>query len=257
MRARAANKRLDWSAFLAEFLGTGLLMLLGLSIVIFMFGEGAPGFLIIPDHKTRQAVTVFLFGSVGAGIALSPLGKVSGAHVNPVVTLGFRLMGKMDVSTTAGYILAQLTGAVAGCVPLLLWGAIGRGIDFGATTPGDQYGIWPPFFGEAATTFTLVTALCLFIAFRPIRNYTPFMIPVLYAGMVPLEADISGTSTNPARSFGPAVISGQWQDGWIYWLGPLTGMVLAIIVCSLFAKRIEVAKLYHFESDDRRFFGNK
>jgi aquaporin Z len=172
-----------------------------------------------------------------------------------VVTLGFRLMGKLDVRTTAGFILAQLAGAVAGCLPLLFWGPLGRSIDFGATTRGDQFGVWTAFAGEAITTFALVVALCTFIAYRPIRNYTPFMIPFLYAIMVPLEADISGTSTNPARSFGPAVISGQWQEAWIYWIGPFTGMVFAIMVCSFFARRIEVAKLYHFESDDRRFFG--
>jgi aquaporin Z len=72
--------------------------------------------------------------------------------------------------------------------------------------------------------------------------------------MVWLEAPISGTSTNPARSLGPALISGEWEGWWIYWLGPLIGAMLAVIACSFLAKRIEVAKLYHFESDRRRIF---
>jgi len=65
---------------------------------------------------------------------------------------------------------------------------------------------------------------------------------------------LSGTSTNPARSLGPAVISGEWQGWWIYWAGPLIGMFAAVLVFSFLAKRIEVAKLYHFESGHRQLF---
>jgi aquaporin Z len=96
--------------------------------------------------------------------------------------------------------------------------------------------------------------LCVFLGFQPLRRFTPFVIPFLYAVMVPLEAHISGTSTNPARTFGPALISGRWDGWWIYWVGPMAGMLVAIAVCSSFARRIEVAKLYHFESDRRRLF---
>ena len=245
-----------WKPFLAEFIGTGLLLLLGLSLVIFMFGNGAPGADLIPNVKLRQAITGFLFGCVGASIALSPLGKVSGAHVNPAVTLGFRLMGKMNIPDTIGYIISQLAGAVVGCLPLLIWGSLGRSINFGATAPGANFGLWTALLGEVITTFLLVTTLCVFIASRRLRNYTPFIVPFLYSIMVPLEADISGTSTNPARSLGPSVISGQWQDWYIYWIGPFIGMLIAIFICSFFAHRIEVAKLYHFESDGRRFFSN-
>ena len=67
--------------------------------------------------------------------------------------------------------------------------------------------------------------------------------------MVPLEAAISGTSTNPARSLGPAVISGQWEGWWIYLIGPLAGAFLASLACSLLAKKITIAKLYHFDGD--------
>ena len=80
------------------------------------------------------------------------------------------------------------------------------------------------------------------------------MFPFLYAVMVYAEAAISGTSTNPARSLGPAIISGAWQGWWIYWVGPVIGTLAAILACSFLAKRIEVAKLYHFESDRRRLF---
>ena len=115
--------------------------------------------------------------------------------------------------------------------------------------PGPGYSIQQAFLGEMITTFTMVSLLILFLAFRESRRYTPYLFPFLYAIMVPLEADVSGISTNPARSFGPAVVSGQWTAWWIYWAGPIAGAVLACIICSRLAKRITVAKLYHFDSD--------
>jgi aquaporin Z len=95
----------------------------------------------------------------------------------------------------------------------------------------------------------LIASLCVFLATRELRRFTPAMIPFLYAIMVPLEASISGTSTNPARSFGPAIVSGNFDGWWIYWVGPFLGTALAIFACSFFASRIEVANVYHFDSD--------
>jgi aquaporin Z len=249
-----SNFTLHWREYSAEFFGTALLVLCGLSLVIIMFGEGSPAAEIIPNVKVRQMITGFLFGCIGASIAVSPIGRVSGAHVNPVVTLAFRLMGKLNVRTTLGYIIVQMTGAVVGSWPLLMWGSLGQSVSFGATLPGQGYDTVTVLLGEIVTTFALIVALCVFLGFRKLRPYTPLMIPFLYAVMIPLEASISGTSTNPARTFGPAVISGQWEGWWIYWVGPLIGMLAGIIGCSFLVKKIEVAKLYHFESDQRRFF---
>jgi len=247
---------IPWRLLVFEMIGTGLLLVGGLSLVILMFGAGSPMEQLIPSIVIRRIITSFLFGCVGASVALSIVGKISGAHINPAVTFGFWMMRKMDAKTAACYVLAQLAGAFLGCLPLLLWGAIGRSIDFGATIPGKGYSAEAVVMGEAATTFGLVATLFIFIAFRRLRPFTPFVVPLLYAFMVPLEADISGTSTNPARTFGPSIISGRWDGWWIYWLGPVIGTVVAIVVCSRFTGRIEVAKLYHFdhEPDRRRLF---
>jgi aquaporin Z len=233
----------------AELSGTALLLMVGLSIVIFMFGTGSPMAQLIPGIKLRQAITGFLFGSVGASIALSPIGKVSGAHINPAVTIVFWLFRKLEGRLAITYILSQLAGAVVGCLPLLLWGKMGESVLFGGTSPGQSYTVNEAFTGEIITTFIMVLLLIVFIGFRQIRQFTPFMFPILYAILVPLEADISGISTNPARSFGPAVISGQWNAFWIYIVGPLIGALLASLAGSMFAKRITIAKLYHFDSE--------
>lgn len=248
----------DWRVrgrlFVSEALGTGALVLGGLSAVIVMFGDGSPIPRLLPDERTRMALSALLFGSVGTAVTLSQVGKESGAHINPAVTMAFCLMGKLDARSAVVYIVAQLLGAALGALPLLAWGAMGRSIAFGATIPGAGYPLSIVVMGEIVTTFALVATLCVFLGFRHLRRYTPFVIPLLYAIMVPLEAGISGTSTNPARTFGPALIAGRWDGWWIYWVGPMLGMLLAIVACSAIAKRIEVAKLYHFESDRRRLF---
>jgi aquaporin Z len=246
--------RFPWQVFSAEFVGTALLVFVGLSVVILMFGAGSPMGRVVPGEGARRLMTGFLFGTTGALIALSPVGKESGAHINPVVTLGFWLMRKLDARIALGYVLAQLTGATVGALPLLAWGSMGRSVAFGATLPGKGYGIWTVMMGEVITTCALIAGLCVFLGFRRLRRYTPALFPFLYAFMVYLEAPISGTSTNPARSLGPAILSGEWRGWWVYWVGPLIGTFLAILLFSFLAKEIEVAKLYHFESDRRRMF---
>jgi len=240
---------LPWGQFWSELIGTALLVLIGLSLVILMFGAGSPMARLLPSESLRRLITGFLFGTTGALIALSPVGKVSGAHINPVVTLGFRLMDKMNSRVALGYILAQLIGAIIGSIPLLAWGTMGRSVVFGATAPGPGYSHLSVLLGEVITTFSMVTLLTVFLAFRRIRSFTPAIFPPLYGIMVCFEAPVSGTSTNPARSLGPAVISGEWTGWWIYWAGPFLGMLLALLACSFLAERITVAKLYHFDND--------
>ena len=243
------NQPFPWRLFLCELSGTAVLVLVGLSFVIGMFGAGSPMTHLIPNEGLRRLITGFLFGTTGASIALSAVGKESGAHINPAVTMVFWLFRKLDGRTAVIYVLGQLIGGVIGSLPLLAFGARGRSVAFGATLPGAGYSTLAVLLGEVVTTFTMVSLLVVFIGFRRLRPYTPGIFPPLYAIMVYLEASISGTSTNPARSLGPALIAGQWQGWWIYWVGPLIGAFLASLACSLLAKRITVAKLYYFDSD--------
>jgi aquaporin Z len=246
--------RKRWRMYLCEIIGTAVLLLIGLSLVIVMFGDGSPLVALIPSFKLRQVITGFLFGTTGGLIAVSTVGKESGAHLNPAVTLGFWIAHKIETRIAVGYATAQLIGAVLGSLPLLAWGAMGRSIAFGATIPGAGYTTRQVLLGEVVTTFGLVGTLCVFLGVRSLRRFTPAAIPVLYAIMVPLESAISGTSTNPARTFGPALVSGHWEGWWIYWVGPIVGTLAAMLATSFLAKRIEVAKIYHFDSDRDRFF---
>ena len=254
---RFARAKVPWSLYVSEFVGTALLVAVGVSVVILDFGAGSPVARAIPGAGARRALTGFLFGAVGGLIALSPVGKVSGAHINPVVTLAFWLRGKMGPEHAAGYAAAQLAGGAAGALPLLLWGATGASVSYGATVPGPAWGVWAAFLGEAATTACLVGGLFLFLGHARLRPFTPALFAPLYALMVWLEAPVSGTSTNPARTLGPALVSGAWGGWWVYWAGPVAGTLLALAVLrfrSLRRLEEDVAKVYHFAHDPHGVF---
>ena len=251
--------KVPWQTYLSELIGTALLVGVGLSVVILDFGAGSPVVGWLPDAGVRRAITGFLFGTTGALIALSQVGKISGAHINPVVTLAFYLKGKISLRDTIGYIIAQFVGAVAGGWPLLLWGQMGRSINFGNTAPGIGYGIWAALWGETITTTGLIVGLFIFLGHKRLRHFTPWLFPFLYALMVWLEAPLSGTSTNPARSVGPAVVAGVWTGWWIYFAGPVAGMFIGLAIHEfswLNKFKVEVAKIYHFGHDRYGVFKN-
>ena len=95
----------------------------------------------------RRVLTGFMFGTVGCLITISPVGKISGAHLNPAVTLAFWLRGKIKADTMFGYVLSQLIGGVIGSIPLLLWGKQGQSLQYGITLPGHA-GLTVAFIGE-------------------------------------------------------------------------------------------------------------
>ena len=99
MMGESNGLHIPWARFVSELIGAALLVLVGLSLVIFMFGTGTPMARLIPSEGLRRLITGFLFGTTGASIALCPVGKVSGAHFNLFATPAFRLMGKLDLQT--------------------------------------------------------------------------------------------------------------------------------------------------------------
>jgi len=233
----------DWKLFVAEAIGTCLLLFFGLSIVIFNWGEGSVMANLIPSEPVRRLFTGFLFGLVGCLVTISPVGKYSGAHINPAVTLAFWLRGKIKFDTMIGYVLSQLFGGIIGCLPLLAWGKQGKSIEYGITLPGNA-GVTSAFIGEIIATACLIIYLYVFIGRKQLRNYTPYGIPFLYAILVWLEAPLSGCSTNPARSFAPALIVGNFIDHWVYWIAPVIG----VIIVTLFFRWRRINRIYKMES---------
>jgi aquaporin Z len=243
------HDRLHPSLYLAEFAGTALLISIGVSAVIIMFGQGSPVPRWLPNEGARRFMTGALFGLTGALIAVSPLGRISGAHINPAVTLAFWLEGKLSWRDGLFFVLAQLTGAAFGATMLLAWRRIGGSIAYGTTERGAGIPISVALVGEVCVTFLLILTIFVSAAHLRTRRFTPWTMPILFSTMAWLEGPISGTSANPARSFGPALIAGIDKDQWIYFLGPAIGSSLAIgfIRLQLVAvPRVTVARLFHF-----------
>ncbi len=99
---------------------------------------------MIPSNGVRRAITGFLFGSTGALIAMSPVGKGSGAHINRSVTPGFWLMSKMESRVAMGYVLSRLVGACLGVLPLLGWSSLGRSVELAPQSQASATLLGPP-----------------------------------------------------------------------------------------------------------------
>jgi len=211
-----ADRRGAAATLLSEVLGT-------FALVFFSAGAAAV------DATSGGAVTL-----VGAGLAaglvvvamIFALGHVSGAHINPVVTLAFRLTGRIGSLRALAYVAAQLTGAViAGIAIVAIAGDAGNA---GATAPAIG-GVDAAFLGEVILTFFLVFVI-LGVATdeRAQGSFAAIAVGSYVALAIIAWAPIGGSSMNPARSLGPAVGGGEWSSHWIYWLGPFIGAVLAV-----------------------------
>jgi aquaporin Z len=198
----------------AEFAGTFALVFVGGgSIMVVELAELPGGAFLVP----------LVFGLTVA-LAVRFLGPISGAHINPAVTVTLAASGRLPGVRVRDYLLAQSAGAVAAAFLLRLFlGEAGR---VGATVP--SVGVMPALFIEGALTLVLVTVV-LAVALHP---GCARRAPVLLGGTVALEAylagPLTGASMNPARSLGPALASGELTGLWLYLVGPVAGGLAAL-----------------------------
>jgi aquaporin Z len=220
--------------YVAEFIGTGCLVFFGLSAVVFDFGQGLPMAQWIPNHSLRLLVTGLCFAGTGSLVALSPLGRLSGGHINPSVSLAFWLHGKMHFRDFLGYVFAQMLGGLVGAAMLAgVWKKYAHSVQNGMTAPGVGWPLWQVFGWEVLLTGAMVFLIFFFVSSKRLMRWTPLMNWIVVATMVWLEAPISGTSLNPARSFGPALVTGIWKDQWIYAVAPPLGAIIGLILFDL------------------------
>jgi aquaporin NIP len=148
-------------------------------------------------------------------------GHLSGAHINPAVTIAFTLSRHFPGRDAAAYVVAQLAGASAGALALLAVWPDGPG-DLGATVP--TVGV-----GSALVYEVLLTAFLMFVimAVATDTRAVGAAAAIAIGGTVGLDAlfggPVTGASMNPARSFGPALAAGEWHDFWLYVVGPVVG----------------------------------
>jgi MIP family channel proteins len=182
-------------------------------------------------------------------VVYSPLGQISGGHINPAVTLAFWRLGKVPASDAAAYIAAQFVGALAGTYAAgLAWGPLTRAIDFGTTLPGAGYSGAGAFAAEAFITFLLVFTIFVCVNKPRVAPRTGLIAGALVALLVMIEAPVTGTSLNPARSLAPAILASNYHALWVYFAGPIAGALAAAAAYrGQWGHQTVCAKLYHTE----------
>ena len=202
----------------AEALGTFLLVFIGCASCITWTST--------PGSAPTVVHIAFTFGLAVASLA-HVLGPVSGCHVNPAVSVGLLVSGNCSFLKAISYIVCQCCGAIAGSAVLkaLIPSANGLGATALAPSVGEGQGI----FMEAIVTFLLL--LVVHAVTDPKRTDTkgwaPMAIGLTITAAHMAAVPVTGSSMNPARTLGPAVILGEWKDLWIYWVGPILGACAA------------------------------
>ncbi|CAG5116124.1 unnamed protein product [Candidula unifasciata] len=204
-------------AVLAEFVATAILIIAGCGSCVTM-AEG---------ESLSTLTTSLTFGMTVAYIVYT-FNHVSGAHINPVVTLGFLVTGQTTVVRTIAYTVAQCGGAIAGSA--VIWYLVPpawRG-NLGSTVFAEGVTLGQGFVIEATSTFFLMLAV-LASADKYRTDHggsTSLTIGLVVFMQSAWAGKPTGCSMNPARSLGPAVMSGTWANHWVYWAAPTFGSIL-------------------------------
>ncbi|MEO1466291.1 MAG: MIP/aquaporin family protein [Cyanobacteria bacterium J06631_6] len=203
---------------ISEFIGTFILV---------FAGPGAVMVNSISDGSLSHLGVSFVFGAEVAAVIYAT-GHISEAHINPAVTLASWTSGFFARRKVIPYVVAQCLGAIAASGLLLL--TLGNVANLGATLPLEDNWL------QSLIIETVLTFILMFVIFGcGLDRRAPDGFAGLAIGLtVGLEAafmgPITGASMNPARSLGPAFVSGIWQHHWLYWVAPILGAQLAVVV---------------------------
>lgn len=199
----------------AELAGTFLLVFLATGSIVYDAGTG--GDLGVPFAAAAP------FAALVAGVGL--FGRVSMAHFNPAVTLGYLITGHMRPGLLPWYLGAELAGALLGSAAVLA--LLGGGADLGANAPGQPV---PAAFAAEVLASAMLMAVVLCVArYGGLRGLGGAAIGGVVALDILLFSGVSGASMNPARSLAPALLSGATGDLWLYWSAPFVGTAAAAL----------------------------
>jgi len=197
------------------------------------------------DGLSTEAILMISFAHGSAiGLMVYAFGHVSGAHINPAVTIPMIITRKIGIADGIGYIILQLVGAIAAAFTLkAVLPELGAAVNFGTQAPGEliNSSATSAVGLEAIFTFFLVTVIFMTAVHKKaaagIQGISiGGMVFLLHIVGVPL----TGASMNPARTFGPALASGFWEFHWVYWVGPIIGGIIAgLIMNYVFVKKAE------------------
>ena len=228
----------------------GLLVFMACASATLFHHPASPIASSLAGHPFLQRLAVGLtMGLTMVAIIYSPMGKRSGAHFNPAVTFTFFRLRKIHAVDAFFYIVFQFLGGIAG--GMLAGWILGSfvsapAVDFATTHPGDD-GSLVAFLAEMLISAIIMGTVLYVTNHKKIMHKSGLYVGILFAIYITFEQPLSGTSMNPARSLGTAVMSGHWSGVWIYFTAPLLGMLLAseVFLWTKGKDAIHCAKLYH------------
>jgi aquaporin Z len=241
--------RQHWPEYLMEAAELGLFMISACAFTVLLYHPASVVAQTIQSDVLRRVLMGTAMGSTAIAIIFSPLGKRSGGHFNPSVTLTFFRLGKIEAWDAAFYVLFQFAGAVAGVLiaSLILGNLVAHmSVNYVATVPGPA-GVMAAFVAELAITFILMTVILKVSNTKRLSRWTGLFAGALVATYISIESPISGMSMNPARTFGSAFGAQVWTSLWIYFTAPPIGMLLAAEVYQRIkaGRAVACAKLHH------------
>jgi len=247
-----------WPEYLMDAAGLGLFMIAACAFAVLFQYPGSAVHQAVSEPRLRRVLMGVAMGLTAISIIYSPLGKRSGAHLNPAVTLTFLRLRKVEGWDAVFYTLAQFAGGALGVlVATVMVGQMLVGhaaVRYVATLPGAP-GRWVAFGAETTISFGLMLAVLTVSNRRRLNRYTGLLAGALVAIYISVEAPLSGMSMNPARTLASALSAHVWTDIWIYFLAPPAGMLLAAELYRSLngAESILCCKLHH-EKDSRCIF---
>jgi aquaporin Z len=219
----------NWRLYIFEGVELAIFMVSACVATALLFDPHYPALLLLPDAAFRRILLGSAMGATAVLIIHSPMGKRSGAHFNPAITLSYLRLGKIAAWDAVFYVVLQFIGGIFGvAVSALLLGSriADPTVNYAVTIPG-RYGTAAAFFAELFMA-TLLMAIVLWISNRPsLAKYTGYVVGTLIMLYVFFFAPVSGFSINPARTTGSAVFANVWTAGWLYFVAPLLGMFCA------------------------------
>jgi len=244
-----------WPEYLCEALELCLFMISAGFFTILLEHPASPARNAIPDPFLRRMLIGIAMGSTAIAIVFSPLGKRSGAHFNPSVTLTFWRLGKVKGWDALFYIVAQFVGGVAGVAIVAFFAGEAFAhptVNFVATLPGPS-GIEVAFAAELLIAFLLMITVLIVSNTPHLARFTGVFAGCLVATFITFEAPFSGMSMNPARTFGSAYNGHLWTALWVYFTAPVIAMQLAALICTCTNRTVYCAK-YHHHNNHRCIF---
>jgi len=224
-----ASLRLHWPEYLMEAGETSVYLFSACVVATLLWHPHSPVHRYIANDAIRRVWMGLIMAATMIAIVLSPWGKESGAHINPAVTLAFYRLGKVGAWDATFYCGTQLVGAVAGVAlaSLALQGApADKAVRYAATLPAN-HGEIIAFAAELVISFILMSAVLFTSNHKVLAAYTHHFAAMLIGTYIAFESPLSGMSTNPARTFGPAFCGGYWHALWISFIAPPLGMLTA------------------------------